>query len=148
MKNEVARRRRAKAKSSEAAQKLTDLRAKLYQKKRHHEKIQMKKQIKARGAKHQVVGTERALKHPAYAIFARSIESYKCLGVVECYQEQEVGARGRNAFSISHSLYEVLWRRSVKAIADLLLLEPKKLRSSAYLCPRSGGLWERRCSRW
>jgi ribosome biogenesis protein NSA2 len=34
-------------KASEDAQKLTGLRAKLYQKKRHHEKIQMKKQIKA-----------------------------------------------------------------------------------------------------
>lgn len=34
-------------KESENAQKLTGLRAKLYQKKRHHEKIQMKKQIKA-----------------------------------------------------------------------------------------------------
>lgn len=34
-------------KASENAQKLTGLRAKLYQKKRHHEKIQMKKQIKA-----------------------------------------------------------------------------------------------------
>ncbi|KAI9745264.1 MAG: Ribosome biogenesis protein [Claussenomyces sp. TS43310] len=34
-------------KESEKAQNLTGLRAKLYQKKRHHEKIQMKKQIKA-----------------------------------------------------------------------------------------------------
>jgi ribosome biogenesis protein NSA2 len=34
-------------KASDDAQKLTGLRAKLYQKKRHHEKIQMKKQIKA-----------------------------------------------------------------------------------------------------
>ena len=34
-------------KASEDAQKLTGLRAKLYAKKRHHEKIQMKKQIKA-----------------------------------------------------------------------------------------------------
>jgi ribosome biogenesis protein NSA2 len=34
-------------KASEDAQKLTGLRAKLMQKKRHHEKIQMKKQIKA-----------------------------------------------------------------------------------------------------
>jgi len=34
-------------KESENAQKLTGLRAKLYQKKRHHEKIQLKKQIKA-----------------------------------------------------------------------------------------------------
>lgn len=34
-------------KESDNAQKLTGLRAKLYQKKRHHEKIQLKKQIKA-----------------------------------------------------------------------------------------------------
>lgn len=34
-------------KQSQDAQNLTGLRAKLYQKKRHHEKIQMKKQIKA-----------------------------------------------------------------------------------------------------
>lgn len=34
-------------KQSESAQKLTGLRAKLYQKKRHSEKIQMKKQIRA-----------------------------------------------------------------------------------------------------
>jgi len=34
-------------KVSDDAQKLTGLRAKLFQKKRHHEKIQMKKQIKA-----------------------------------------------------------------------------------------------------
>jgi hypothetical protein len=34
-------------KASDNAQKLTGLRAKLYQKKRHSEKIQMKKQIKA-----------------------------------------------------------------------------------------------------
>jgi ribosome biogenesis protein NSA2 len=33
-------------KESDNAQKLTGLRAKLYQKKRHHEKIQLKKQIK------------------------------------------------------------------------------------------------------
>jgi hypothetical protein len=38
---------RAGHKASEDSQKLTGLRAKLYQKKRHHEKIQMKKQIKA-----------------------------------------------------------------------------------------------------
>ena len=34
-------------KASQDAQNLRGLRAKLYQKKRHHEKIQMKKQIKA-----------------------------------------------------------------------------------------------------
>ncbi len=83
-------------KASEDAQKLTGLRAKLYQKKRHHEKIQMKKQIKAhgehdpssifpllkpsfhRGEKRQVFGAKRAFEHPASTIFARSIESYEC----------------------------------------------------------------------
>ena len=45
---ERSRKREAREghKMSEDAQKLTGLRAKLYQKKRHHEKIQMKKQIK------------------------------------------------------------------------------------------------------
>ncbi|TVY48734.1 Ribosome biogenesis protein [Lachnellula occidentalis] len=46
---EKARKKTAREghKASEDAQKLTGLRAKLMQKKRHHEKIQMKKQIKA-----------------------------------------------------------------------------------------------------
>jgi ribosome biogenesis protein NSA2 len=42
-------------KESENAQKLTGMRAKLYEKKRHHEKIQLKKQI--RRAQRQIIRT-------------------------------------------------------------------------------------------
>ncbi|KAF4629323.1 hypothetical protein G7Y89_g8824 [Cudoniella acicularis] len=61
-------------KISEDAQKLTGLRAKLYQKKRHHEKIQVKKQIKA----HEILSTSRTFEYSSSTISSQQIKPNKC----------------------------------------------------------------------
>ena len=83
-------------KASEDAQKLTGLRAKLYQKKRHHEKIQMKKQIKAheeRNVKSSAPNEPSSTPLPQYLLDRSNPTSAKALSSAIKNKRSEKAAR-------------------------------------------------------
>jgi len=94
---EKKRKREARAghKESENAQKLTGLRAKLYQKKRHHKKIAMKKQIKAHEERNVTSTDEPSTKNPLphYLLDRAGQNSAKALSSAIKNKRQEKAAK-------------------------------------------------------
>jgi hypothetical protein len=136
-------------KASEDAQKLTGLRAKLYQKKRHHEKIQMKKQIKAheeRNVKSSAPNEPSSTPLPQYLLDRSNPTNAKALS----------SAIKNKRYVLEELLYFfsrlfhgfVVEKYYLRTWADPTLLELKRLQSSRFLCLRSVGLRKMRCSRW
>jgi ribosome biogenesis protein NSA2 len=135
-------------KASEDAQKLTGLRAKLYQKKRHHEKIQMKKQIKAheeRNVKSSAPNEPSSTPLPQY-LLDRSIPT----------NAKALSSAIKNKRYVLEEIFIILFPTIsffrhggilLEDWADPTLLERKKLQSSRFLCLRSAGLRKMRCSR-
>jgi hypothetical protein len=142
--NELARRRREKA----TKHRRTLRSAKLYQKKRHHEKIQMKKQIKAheeRNVKSSAPNEPSSTPLPQYLLDRSNPTNAKALS-----------SAIKNKRYVLEEIYIILFPTIsffrhggilLEDWADPTLLERKKLQSSRFLCLRSAGLRKMRCSR-
>jgi hypothetical protein len=133
---ERARKREARGakKASEDAQKLTGLRAKLYQKKRHHEKIQIKKQIKA---------------HVSSTL---SLSIYYTGTNIFVYRRSETSNRPLQANLPAHlshniSLIGRILQMQRPCRVQLKIKGQRRRQSSPFHFRRSKGFQRRRCSR-